>query len=201
MGGFLALVLAMSFQTTPPPKAEGLADIERHMAELINVEREARGIAPLSFSPELSRIARDYSATMASARKINHDLSRPVEERIRAVRPDTCTFGENVSKHTSIDYSLGDLLLSPGHRTNLLSTQFTEIGIGIVQGEDDFLYITQEFTRPCERRPKSGNSKSKQRAETEVSLSALSPPAPGEAAAVRADRRAPIARQSFPPET
>jgi uncharacterized protein YkwD len=161
MGRFLALALAISCQGAPTTKAGGVPDLERRMAELINTEREARGIAPFSVSPELSQVARDYSARMAATKEINHDLSRPVEERILEVRPGTCTFGENVSKHTSIDYSLADLLLSPGHRANLLSTQFTEIGIGVVRGDDDFLYITQEFTRPCERRGKSGNPKSK----------------------------------------
>jgi uncharacterized protein YkwD len=41
-------------------------------------------------------------------------------------------------------------MLSEGHRANLLSETFTLIGIGIVEGEDGFLYITQEFARPCD---------------------------------------------------
>ena len=80
--------------------------------------------------------------------------TRPVEDRIRVALPDTCTFGENLSKHTTIDYSLGDLMMSEGHRANLLSDRFTLIGIGIVRGEDGFLYITQEFARPCDPPPK-----------------------------------------------
>ncbi len=161
MGGFVALLLAVFCQGAPASKAESIPDLERHMAELINVEREARGIAPLSFSPELAQVARDYSARMAAVGQINHELSRPVEDRIRDVRPNTCTFGENVSKHTSIDYSLADLMLSPGHRSNILSPRFVEIGIGIVRGEDDFLYITQEFTGPCAGRVEPGNAKSR----------------------------------------
>jgi len=91
---------------------------------------------------------------MAEARRIHHDLDRPVEERILAVLPETCTFGENLSKHATIDYSLGDLMVSTGHRANLLSERFTLIGIGIARGSDGFLYITQEFARPCDPPPK-----------------------------------------------
>jgi uncharacterized protein YkwD len=128
-------------------------ELERRMAELVNVEREARGLAPFEVSPALAEVGRAYSAKMAAARRVQHDLENTVEDRIRSVLPSTCNFGENVSKHTSIDYSLGDLLLSPGHRGNLLSDRFTQIGIGIARGEDGFLYITQEFARPCDRPP------------------------------------------------
>jgi uncharacterized protein YkwD len=131
---------------------EPVGRLERRMAELVNAEREARGIAPLSFSSELSGVARRYSAKMAERGEIHHELDRPMDERVRAVRPDTCRFGENVSKHTSIDYSMGDLMLSPGHRANILDENFKEIGVGIVRGEDGFLYITQEFVSPCPKR-------------------------------------------------
>jgi uncharacterized protein YkwD len=156
MGCAVVLCLALAFQAVPPSAVDDASRLEQRMAELINVERDARGLAPFVLSPELSRVARDYSRKMADSREIDHDLSGPVEDRIRHVLPDTCTFGENVSKHTSIDYSLGDLLSSPGHRANLLSNRFTTIGIGIVRGEDDYLYITQEFARACDPRPRPG---------------------------------------------
>jgi uncharacterized protein YkwD len=89
---------------------------------------------------------------MARAGRAHHGLDRAVEDRIRDALPDTCRFGENVSRHTSIDYSIGDLLLSPGHRSNLLSPEFTRIGVGIVPADDGFLYITQEFAHPCDVR-------------------------------------------------
>jgi uncharacterized protein YkwD len=142
-------ILALCLSCAPP---EEDLELELRMAELINVDREARGIAPLALSMELSEVARRHSVRMAEARKADHGLGPPLEDRILAVRPDVCTFGENVSRHTSIDYSLADLMQSKGHRANLLSAQFTEIGIGIVRGGDGYLYITQNFIRPCEKR-------------------------------------------------
>ena len=142
----LTLLLALVSQ------AVDVETLERRMHELINVERDARGIPPLELHLELSRAARSYSRRMASTGKVNHRLDRPMEERIKDVLPDTCLFGENVTRHTSVDYSLGDLMTSEGHRGNLLHPGYTTIGIGIARGEDDFLYITQEFARPCEKR-------------------------------------------------
>ena len=72
-----------------------------------------------------------------------------LEERIRKVLPNTCRFAENVSKNTSVDYALSDLMTSEGHRDNLLNPEYEMVGVGIVWGEDDYLYITQEFSRPC----------------------------------------------------
>jgi len=150
----MGLVLLVVIGVSCPRANEPVAQLELRMAELVNAEREARGLAPFVFTPALADVGREYSTKMADARKVHHDLDRPVEERIRAALPDTCTFGENLSKHTSIDYSLGDLMVSTGHRANLLSERFTLIGIGIARGADGFLYITQEFARPCDPPPK-----------------------------------------------
>ncbi len=146
-------ILAVTFVSCQPAN-ESVVELELRMAELVNVEREARGLPPLAFSAALAGVGRDYSAKMAGARRVHHDFDRPIEERVLAALPDTCTFGENLSKHTTIDYSLGDLMVSPGHRANLLSERFTLIGIGIARGADGFLYIAQEFARPCDPPPK-----------------------------------------------
>ncbi len=153
--GMIGPAILVLIGASCPPASEPVPELELRMAELVNVEREARGLAPLALSPALADIGREYSAKMAEARAVHHDLDpRPVEERVRASLPDTCTFGENLSRHTTIDYSLGDLMASPGHRANILSERFTLLGIGIARGDDGFLYITQELARPCDPPPK-----------------------------------------------
>ena len=99
------MVLFPQFLASP---VEDLADLELEMAELINAEREARG------SHRSSAIASSppSRARMATAGNATHELDRPVEERIKDVLPNSCLFGENVSKHTNIDYSIGDMMAS-----------------------------------------------------------------------------------------
>src|SRR3989304_7837912 len=149
MGLGLLLVISFSCQSAD----ESAPELELRMAELVNVEREARRLSPLAFSPALAGVGGEYSTKMADARRVHHDLDHSIEERIVAALPDICTFGENLSKHTTIDYSLGDLMVSTGHRANILSERFTLIGIGIARGADGFLYITQEVARPCDLPP------------------------------------------------
>ena len=143
------LVLVPQFLASP---IEDLVALELQMVELINVEREARGIPPLERKSELAAIARTYSRRMAATGKVNHKMDRPVEERIKDALPNSCMFGENVSKHTNIEYSIGDMMASVGHRENLLDTRFEMLGVGIARGDDGFLYFTLEFARPCEAR-------------------------------------------------
>lgn len=128
------------------------AQLERRMIELVNVERGARGIPPLESQPELSAIAREYSELMAASGRVDHELDRPLQERVLQVLPGTCKFGENVARNTSVEYALSDLMSSKGHRDNLLNPDYEMVGIGIVRGKNDSLYITQEFARRCEPR-------------------------------------------------
>ena len=142
--------MTFAFLLVLTAQAGGTVELEKRMLELINVERDARGIPPLELHPELSDMAREYSAKMASSGRVDHERDRPMDERIRKVLPNTCMFAENVSKNTSVDYALSDLMTSEGHRDNLLNPRYIAVGIGIVRSEDDYLYITQEFSRSCE---------------------------------------------------
>ena len=142
------MVLLPQFLAGP---TEDMDALELQMVARINVEREARGIPPLERRRELTAIARSYSRRMAATGKVKHEMDRPLEERIKDALPNSCMFGENVSKHTNIEYSIGDMMASEGHRENLLDTRFEALGVGIVRG-DDFLYFTLEFARLCEVR-------------------------------------------------
>jgi len=123
------------------------------MAEMVNVEREARGLEPLELNPALSETARRHSQKMLDRGEVSHEVDgSPMQERIRNVVPNACRFGENITKHYTIEYALSDLMGSEGHRANLLDPEFTGIGIGIVRDKDGVLYITQDFFSPCTKR-------------------------------------------------
>jgi uncharacterized protein YkwD len=145
------LLSAIAIQT--PGEPESIDALEREMARMVNVEREARGLNALEFNAPLAVVARQHSQTMMSSGKFSHDADgRSMEERIRKAVTNVCRFGENITKHYSIEYAIGDLMGSPGHRGNLLDPKFTGIGIGITKGEDGFLYITQDFFAHCKKR-------------------------------------------------
>ncbi len=146
------LLSAFTIQTTG--NTESPEALEREMARMVNIEREARGLSALEFTPPLAAVARQHSETMLTSGKFSHEADgSSMEERIRKAVTNVCRFGENITKHYSIEYAIGDLMGSPGHRGNLLDPRFTGIGIGIAKGEDGFLYITQDFFGYCKKEP------------------------------------------------
>lgn len=139
--------LALGLQTA----GEDLVNLERRMLELVNLEREARGLRPLAPLRALAEVARRHSRSMAEAGEASHEAGgQTLEQRIRGALDDACQSAENIGKHINVDYALADLLASPGHRANLLNPVFTGIGIGIAR-RGGFLFITQDFVRFCEK--------------------------------------------------
>jgi len=144
----LALVLGLAVQ------ASDLRVLERDMVEIINIEREARGLKPLALVPELAEVAREHSRVMMITNNVSHEADgNLMEERIQKRVSNACRFGENITKHYNIEYALTDLMSSPGHRGNLLSAKFNAIGIGIQRDAKGLLYITQDFVAWCKQDP------------------------------------------------
>ena len=120
-----------------------MSQLERQTCELINAQRAAKGLAPLTIDSNLSVKARIKSADM----KQNHYFSH--------TSPTYCSpftimkqlgiayqsAGENIAKgFTTASAVVNAWMNSPSHRDNILSTRYTSMGIGYVDG-----YWTQWF--------------------------------------------------------
>lgn len=55
--------------------------------------------------------------------------------------------GENIARYDTVAKAHAGLMNSDGHRRNILSSSWTRVGIGIVQDQNGFVYITQLFVR------------------------------------------------------
>ena len=153
----LALGLAGQFIADAPQDTE---DLEQRMLRLVNIEREARGIAKLETLTVLADVARQHSRAMAERDEVAHELDGiRFDIRIKNTVPGACHFGENITKHYTVEYALADLMGSPGHRGNILDPKYTILGIGIVQNEEGLLYITQDFIALCKNKEKRGRRK------------------------------------------
>jgi hypothetical protein len=121
---------------------------EQLVLEQLNESREQAGLAPLKVSPELVQAARQHSAAMARQRKLSHQLSGEpdLQERLRAVGAHFFRSGENVCFNTQADLIHDAFMHSPPHRQNLLTPDYTSVGIGIVQQGDDF-WVTEDFAQ------------------------------------------------------
>lgn len=121
--------------------------LESQMVELVNKERTSRGLKPLTFDPGLRQIARDHSADMFRNGYFSHydPSGKDVASRASSAGIDYLVIGENLAYAPSLELAHQGLMNSPGHRANILSEDFTKIGVGVANGDEYGIMFTQNF--------------------------------------------------------
>jgi uncharacterized protein YkwD len=137
------------------PASGGVQRLERTMFARLNRDREARGLPALRFDERLSDIARHHSADMRDHHFFEHESPRTgsVDNRLDAAGYAFLTARENLSEAPDVERSQDGLLNSPPHFANIMSSDVTHVGIGIVEGgvvDASNLTVTQVFARPAE---------------------------------------------------
>ena len=118
--------------------------------ELTNSERANAGLQPLTLNQQLVAAAQSYSEVLAGGECFAHTCG-PVpnfaDRDDAAGYADWTNLGENIAAgYPTPEAVVAGWMASPGHRANILSSQFTEIGIGIANGGGQYgTYWTQEF--------------------------------------------------------
>jgi TonB family protein len=139
--------------------ADRRADLERQMWALVNQDRldpetaaETGGRAqPLRWNENLAAVARAHSRDMLEQRFFDHvDLEgRTPSARINEAGIPWRASGENIAIYPTVLGAEGAFMNEPrfqhNHRSNILNANYTDVGIGIVQGANGSLYITQDF--------------------------------------------------------
>jgi uncharacterized protein YkwD len=141
---------------------------------LLNAERAQRGLAALRMNPRLSQAATEHSSDMVSHDYFSHTAPGDVTfvDRIRAsgylsgLR--SWTIGENILWGTTTlgtpAAAMQGWMNSPGHRENILTPTFREVGIGIVPGRpgsdgNTAATYTTDFGAPTTARAKQRASR------------------------------------------
>lgn len=135
--------------------------IESEIVRLVNVQRGLAGLPPLAVNLRLNAAAGMHTADMvritnvygvdAGHQHVLFGTSRPqVTDRLDAAGYDTWTtayaYGENIAYgYSSAAAVMNAWMNSSGHRANILSPTFKEIGVAV--GVDRFgrLFFTQNF--------------------------------------------------------
>ena len=118
-----------------PPR---LSELERETVDAINRERERKGLARLSVSSTLTRIARTHSAYQAKVGKSGHageGGSLPAD-RANAGGVAWSVLAENVAMNLGhsdpVATAVRGWMKSAAHRKNILGPMFAQTGVGIV---------------------------------------------------------------------
>lgn len=129
------------------------------MLDLLNADRaaasslqETNGRArPLLWDARLAGAARAHSEDMARNGYFSHRGSDGTMPSTRVSRAGVQWRGtaENIAKTSDVFQAESLFMNEPkfqhNHRGNILNSNYTHVGIGIVTGPDGSLYITQDF--------------------------------------------------------
>lgn len=144
--------------------------------ELVNKERAANKLPPLRLHPQLQAASHWMAQDMATNDYLDHTdhEGRELEGRLAAFEyKDYQAIGENVAagQATAAEVMVG-WMQSPGHRSNILSPDFCEIGIGhLVNANSKFRhYWSQDFGRQQGNYPLVINNGACRCTRTEVKL-------------------------------
>jgi uncharacterized protein YkwD len=118
-----------------------------------NVERQKLGLPALARSAALMSAAQLQANQMAALNKMAHDLpgaSYPSpDDRLDAVGYRMSASGENVAEgYPSPTAVVAGWMTSPGHRENIVSTRFTEMGAGVATAKNGRKFYAQVFGHP-----------------------------------------------------
>lgn len=110
---------------------------------LVNAQRTAHGLRPLTWSPCARSFAAPWSTHMAATNTLAHQSLAPI------LRCPARTAGENIAYGSvSADQMMSMWMNSPGHRANILNPAFTRIGVGAVRTTSGRWWATQDFATP-----------------------------------------------------
>ena len=130
---------------TIPTTDSSVLSYEKEVVRLVNEIRVQKGLKELTYNWELSRVARYKSQDMKDNRYFSH--TSPVYgtpfQMMKSFGITYRSAGENIARgQTSSQAVVNAWMNSSGHRANILSTSFTQIGVGYVA---DGNYWTQMF--------------------------------------------------------
>lgn len=139
----LALVLSVA-----PAAGDDLATLEARMVDRVNQDRERHALSQLERSEALAAVAREHSRDMVEEGFFAHVSPRTgmLRDRLGRAGIRFARAGENIAQDLSLEGAAQSLLASPSHRVNILSSEYTHIGVGIVR-KGAWLYVTQNFMR------------------------------------------------------
>jgi uncharacterized protein YkwD len=110
-----------------------LNQVESKLVARTNQARANRGLAPLAISGSLMNSARRHTAWMCNNNTMTHTSDRVAEN---------IAMGQH-----SVDAAIQTWMNSSGHRANMLSSSYSQIGVAAYRANNGTIYWCQQFLR------------------------------------------------------
>jgi len=147
-----APVASRSYAT--PAAAVAASGDERRAFDLINAERQRRGLHPLAWDNGLTRLARYHSQNMARGGYLSHVDRDGLDLKGRAGAVGLHgwkTLGENIAYNQGYPdpsaFAVERWMISQKHRENAMNGEYTHAAVGVARASDGTYYFTQIFMK------------------------------------------------------
>jgi uncharacterized protein YkwD len=128
------------------------SSMEAQFVAKMNAARQANGLRPYTVSSDLTSIARQHSAQMASKGQLYHNGSLTSQvQNWQAV-------GENVGDGPTVSDIHTAFMNSPEHRSNILDHDYTQVGVGVTVDSSGQVWVTEDFRQPMHSTTKTTTS-------------------------------------------
>lgn len=136
--------------TVPGSSKNDYSEFRAQVIEIVNKERATYGLASLAENTEVTKIATMKSQDMADLNYFDHTspiYGSPFDMLTKFGVKYTAA-GENIAMGQSTPQEVMTAWMnSDGHRKNILNSNYTHIGVGIVKNQKGQYIWTQMFTR------------------------------------------------------
>lgn len=131
------------------------SDVAQANFEYLNAAREVRGLPPLQWDDRAAGIALAHSEDMYRSGFVGHvsPSTGDVTDRFVRAKVQGAVIRENVARGYGPKGMHESLMSSPGHRINIVASDVTHVGIGVVVGDAETsaagaprpMFLTQNF--------------------------------------------------------
>jgi uncharacterized protein YkwD len=130
----------------PPDSVTPSSEDERQFLAMTNLARSQAGANALEVDPGLTDAARQHSLDMAKRAYFAHESPTGTypSDRIRAAAVPFYRIAENIVFAPTVEDAFQSIMASPEHRANQLSSDYSRVGIGVIQTSAGVV-ITEDF--------------------------------------------------------
>lgn len=128
----------------------GLTAEEQRAFDLLNADRAQNGLPALQINSSLTTLAKKYGQDMINRNYFAHNNPEGQSpfDRMTQAGVSYSYAGENLAINTSVDSAERAFMNSPGHRANILSPNYSQVGVGVAHSSNGSVYVVQEFIKP-----------------------------------------------------
>lgn len=123
------------------------AELEDSLLALTNSERAEHQLRPLKMHHAVTEVARNHSLDMHERGFFSHvnPDGMDVWERLNVAGIWYGSCAENIGRTLNVTNAHAGFMNSEMHRKNILTEEYTHVGMGILKGSDGYIYVTEDF--------------------------------------------------------